>query len=146
MTKAERQSLLTVPLVALLGAGLAVAGSQGGEMVGGVGVYAVAVGVSFLIQWVVFLPSYLARTERFFDLTGSATYVLVTLGVLVLSGRWDARRVLLAVLVLVWAIRLGTFLFARVSHRRRNDDRFDEIKPSFCRFLVVWTIQGCGSA
>ena len=141
MTKAERQSLLTVPLVALLGAGLAVAGSQGGEMVGGVGVYAVAVGVSFLIQWVVFLPSYLARTERFFDLTGSATYLLVTLGVLVLSGRWDARRVLLAVLVLVWAVRLGTFLFARVS-RSGADDRFDEIKGSFPRFLVVWTIQG----
>lgn len=141
MTKAERQSLVAVPLVVLLGAGLAVAGSQGGATVGGVGVFAVAVAVAFVIQWVVFVPSFLARTERFFDLTGSATYILVTLGVLVLSGGRDARRVLLAALVLVWAVRLGTFLFGRVS-RAGADDRFDEIKGSFPRFLAVWTIQG----
>lgn len=141
MTEAERKSLLAVPLVVILGAGLAVAGSQGGATLGGVGVFAIAVAVAFLIQWVVFVPSYLARTERFFDLTGSATYILVTLGILVLSGGWDARRVLLAVLVLVWAVRLGTFLFGRVS-RAGADDRFDEIKGSFPRFLAVWTIQG----
>ncbi len=141
MTKAERQSLAAVPLVVLLAAALAAAGSQGGATVGGVPVFAVAVAVAFLIQWVVFVPSYLARTERFFDLTGSLTYITVTIGVLLLAGGWDARRVLLAVLVLVWAVRLGTFLFGRVS-RSGADDRFDEIKGSFPRFLAVWTIQG----
>ena len=141
MTKAERQSLAAVPLVVLLAAALAAAGSQGGATVGGVPVFAVAVAVAFLIQWLVFVPSYLARTERFFDLTGSLTYITVTIGVLLLAGGWDARRVLLAVLVLVWAVRLGTFLFGRVS-RSGADDRFDEIKGSFPRFLAVWTIQG----
>ena len=141
MTKAERQSLAAVPLVVLLAAGLAAAGSQGGATVGGVSVFAVAVAVAFVIQWLVLVPSYLARTERFFDLTGSVTYIAVTLGVLLLARGWDARRVLLAVLVLVWAVRLGTFLFGRVS-RSGADDRFDEIKGSFPRFLAVWTIQG----
>ncbi|MCC6497436.1 MAG: DUF1295 domain-containing protein [Propionibacteriaceae bacterium] len=141
MTKAERQSLAAVPLVVLLAAALAAAGSQGGATVGGVPVFAVAVAVAFIIQWLVFVPSYLARTERFFDLTGSITYIAVTLGVLLLAPGWDARRVLLAVLVLVWAVRLGTFLFGRVS-RSGADDRFDEIKGSFPRFLAVWTIQG----
>ena len=141
MTKAERQSLAAVPLVVLLAAGLAAAGSQGGATVGGVPVFAVAVAVAFVIQWLVLVPSYLARTERFFDLTGSVTYIAVTLGVLLLARGWDARRVLLAVLVLVWAVRLGTFLFGRVS-RSGADDRFDEIKGSFPRFLAVWTIQG----
>ncbi|MCB0913447.1 MAG: DUF1295 domain-containing protein [Propionibacteriaceae bacterium] len=141
MTKAERQSSVAVPLVVLLGAGLAMAGSQGGQEVGGVPVFAVAVAAAFVLQWLVFVPSYLARTERFFDLTGSLTYIVVTLGVLLLSGEWDARRVLLATLVLVWAVRLGSFLFQRVS-RSGKDDRFDEIKGSFPRFLGVWTIQG----
>ena len=141
MTKAERQSLAAVPLVVLLGAALAAAGSQGGASVGGVPVFGVAVAVAFVIQWLVLVPSYLARTERFFDLTGSVTYIAVTLGVLLLARGWDARRVLLAVLVLVWAVRLGTFLFGRVS-RSGADDRFDEIKGSFPRFLAVWTIQG----
>ena len=141
MTKAERQSLTAVPVVVLLAAALAAAGSQGGATVGGVSVFAVAVAVAFVIQWLVLVPSYLARTERFFDLTGSVTYIAVTLGVLLLARGWDARRVLLAVLVLVWAVRLGTFLFGRVS-RSGADDRFDEIKGSFPRFLAVWTIQG----
>lgn len=140
MTKAERNSLLAVPMVVLLGAGLAAAGSQGGATMAGLPVFAVAVVTAFVIQWVVFVPSYVARTERFFDLTGSVTYIAVTVGVL-LAGSWDARRVLLAVLVLVWAVRLGVFLFGRVS-RSGADDRFDEIKGSFPRFLAVWTIQG----
>ena len=143
MTKAERQSLAAVPLVVLLGAALAAAGSQGGASVGGVPVFGVAVAVAFVIQWLVLVPSYLARTERFFDLTGSVTYIAVTLGVLLLTRGWDARRVLLVVLVLVWAVRLGTFLFGRVS-RTGADDLFDEIKGSFPRFLAVWTIQGLG--
>ena len=141
MTKAERQSLVAVPLVVLLGAGLALAGGQGGQQVGGVPVFTVAVASAFVVQWLAFVPSYVARTERFFDLTGSLTYIVVTIGVLVLSGGWDARRVLLAALVLVWAARLGSFLFQRVS-RSGKDDRFDEIKSSFPRFLGVWTIQG----
>ena len=42
---------------------------------------------------------------------------------------------------MIWALRLGTFLFARIQ-KAGKDDRFDEIKPSFIRFLNFWTIQG----
>jgi steroid 5-alpha reductase family enzyme len=41
----------------------------------------------------------------------------------------------------IWATRLGTFLFRRIR-KAGKDDRFDDIKPSFIRFLNVWTIQG----
>jgi steroid 5-alpha reductase family enzyme len=44
-------------------------------------------------------------------------------------------------LVVVWAVRLGSFLSRRIQKAGR-DDRFDEIKPSFFRFLNAWTIQG----
>ncbi len=44
-------------------------------------------------------------------------------------------------MVVIWALRLGTFLVRRI-HKAGKDDRFDELKPSFLRFLNVWTIQG----
>jgi steroid 5-alpha reductase family enzyme len=44
-------------------------------------------------------------------------------------------------LVVIWASRLGLFLFRRIL-RAGKDARFDEIKPSFFRFLNFWTLQG----
>jgi steroid 5-alpha reductase family enzyme len=53
----------------------------------------------------------------------------------------DARSWLLVAFVSIWAIRLGTFLFRRVR-AAGEDRRFRDIKPSWSRFLVAWTIQG----
>lgn len=141
MTTAERNSLIAIPLVVLAGAGLALAGSQGGVTVAGIPVFALVVAAAFVVQWLVFIPSFLTGTERFFDLTASLTYTGLTLVTLLLVGSWDLRRLLLAAVVLIWALRLGTFLFARVN-RAGADDRFDEIKRSLPRFLAVWTVQG----
>jgi len=131
-------------LAALIGALVAWAGSQGGVTVGGVPAFAIAVAAAFLIQWLVFIPSYRFQTEKFFDLTGSLTYLTVV-GISLWASRQnaalDGRSLLLAALVAVWAIRLGSFLFRRI-HRAGKDDRFDDLKPSFVRFLNVWTMQG----
>lgn len=99
----------------------------------------------FGIQWVVFLPSFLAKTEHFYDLTGGLTYVSVIVFLLyqrhVLQIPLDLRSALLCVFVSLWAFRLSSFLFLRVQ-RAGKDGRFDEIKISFMRFLVAWTLQG----
>jgi len=137
----NRNSYILFPILIVIGALVALAGSQGGVTLGGVPVFAIAVGLAFLIQWLVFIPAYLFQTEKFFDLTGSITYILVTTIALVFSKSMDARSVLLWALVITWAIRLGAFLFRRIQ-KAGKDDRFDEIKPSFIRFLNVWTIQG----
>ena len=73
--------------------------------------FAIAVAAAFVIQWVVFIPSYAAQTERFFDLTGSLTYISITALVLALTPSLDARSLLLGAFVVVWAARLGSFLF-----------------------------------
>jgi steroid 5-alpha reductase family enzyme len=65
----------------------------------------------------------------------------LTIGVLLLAGSFDARSILLTVLVSIWALRLASFLFRRIR-RRGVDERFDAIKPSFTRFLMAWTLQG----
>ena len=139
----NRSSFIIFPILILIGYLVALAGSQGGATLGGVPIFALAVGLIFLIQWLAFIPAYWMQTEKFYDLTGSLTYITVT-GVAVCYSRYsvdlDARSILLAALVIIWALRLGTFLFSRIQ-KAGKDDRFDEIKPSFIRFLNAWTIQ-----
>ncbi len=141
MKTTDRNALIAFPVLILIGFLFALAGSQGGTSVFGVPLFALLVGLAYLIQWLVFIPSYLLQTEKFFDLTGSITYISVITIALFFSIGADGRSILLWALVVIWAIRLGTFLFRRIK-KAGKDDRFDEIKPSFILFLNVWTIQG----
>jgi steroid 5-alpha reductase family enzyme len=141
MSTSDRIALGAMPLIILVGAGLAAAGSHGGVRAFGIPLFALAVGLAFLVQWIAFVPAYLRQTEQYFDITGSCTYVAVTAIVLALNPTIDGRSILLATLVIAWAVRLGTYLFGRVRKSGR-DARFDEIKPSFPRFLMTWTLQG----
>ena len=120
MKKEDRSALITVFIAVLLGAGLAWAGSQGSVRFAGVPLFALCVALAFLIQWLVFIPAYLKQTEKFFDITGSLTYIVLVLLAGLLSGLADARSYLVMLLVLVWAGRLGSFLFMRV-HRAGKD-------------------------
>lgn len=95
--------------------------------------------VAMLIQWVAFVPAYAAQTERFYDLTGTLTYL--TLVGMALSQGTHPRALILAALVSVWALRLGSFLVRRI-HDAGGDGRFDAIKPSRGRFLMAWSLQG----
>ena len=88
----------------------------------------------------VFAPAYWRQTEKFFDLTGSLTDITISTLALAFSPKVDARAILLWIMVVVWALRLGSFLFRRI-HKTGKDDRFDEIKSSWIRFLNTWTIQ-----
>ena len=99
-----------------------------------------SVALIFLVQWVVFIPSFINQTEKFYDLTGSLTYISITILAGIFSPRLDVRSVVLMLLVLIWAARLGTFLFHRI-HKSGKDDRFDNIKTSFWSFLNAWTLQ-----
>lgn len=134
-------------LVIALGALLALAGSQHGWTLAasgdapGLPGFALAVLIAFVVQWLAYVPAAIAKTDRFFDLTGSLTYISVTIALVVLSPSLDARDMILAAVVVVWAARLGSFLFVR-NIRSGGDDRFDEIMQSKLRFFMVWTLQG----
>ena len=140
MTRADRNSLFAFPILILLALLFAWAGSQGGYSLFGIPLFALSVGLAFLIQWLAFVPAYFLQTEKFYDLTGSITYLAVISLALYFSAGADARSILLWVLVVLWAIRLGTFLFRRIQKAGR-DDRFDEAKTSFVQFLIWWTVQ-----
>ena len=141
MKTTDPNALIVFPILILIGLLVAAAGSQGGSRVAGIPVFALLVGLAFLIQWLVFIPAYWRQTEKYFDLTGSLTYIIISTLALFLSAGVDGRAILMWALVVIWAVRLGTFLFRRIQ-KAGKDDRFDEFKPSFIRFLNVWTIQG----
>jgi steroid 5-alpha reductase family enzyme len=141
MKTTDRNELIVFPALILIGLLAALAGSQGSSRVAGIPVFALIVGLAFLIQWLAFIPAYVRQTEKFFDLTGSFTYITLSTLALLLSANGDGRAILVWALVVIWAARLGAFLFGRIK-KAGKDDRFDELKPSFIRFLNVWTIQG----
>lgn len=132
--------LITIAVAAVI----ALAGSQGGalyQLAGiSVPVLVLCAAVSFAMNWLIFLPSWLAQTEHYFDLTGSLCFITLALLALNLSPDQDLRAILLTLLVCIWAARLGSFLFTRVR-QDGSDGRFDTIKPGFIRFLMTWSIQ-----
>ncbi|PIQ27854.1 hypothetical protein COW36_08550 [bacterium (Candidatus Blackallbacteria) CG17_big_fil_post_rev_8_21_14_2_50_48_46] len=141
MNKDELIAWIALPFIVLLGFLLAWAGSDGGKAYASLPVFFWCAIVSFGIQWLAFIPAFFKQTEKFYDLTGSLTY-LTSLGLaLYLSGDFDFSSLLLSLLITLWAVRLGSFLFLRIQ-AVGEDSRFREIKKSFPRFLVAWSLQG----
>lgn len=141
MNADERQAVVGSLVAVVIAALIAWAGSQGSVEVAGLPLFALCAALAFTVQWIAFVPSWFAHTEHYFDLTGSLTYLTLVIATVVLAGADDPRGLLLAGLVSIWALRLGSFLFLRVKQDGR-DNRFDEIKRSFPRFLMAWTLQG----
>lgn len=143
MSPSDRTALLALPAALVAAAALAWAGSQEGATLDGAGVplFAALVGVAIAVQWAAFVPAYRLGTEAFYDLVGSVTYLALVALAVGGGPALDGRSLLLAGMVTVWAARLGLFLFRRVI-RAGGDRRFDDIKRSFPRFLMAWTVQG----
>ena len=107
----------------------------------------------FAIQWLAFVPAFFFKTEKFYDLTGSLTYISIFICSLIVTDSFQDFKIgnlIIATAVLLWAVRLGSFLFLRIISAGK-DNRFDSIKVSFSQFLMTWTLQGmwvfiCSSA
>ena len=96
------------------------------------------------IQWVAWIPASIGKTERFYDLTGGLTYITIVGFSLWAGSRSEpisSRELIVSLLVIIWSLRLSSFLYLRI-HRTGKDGRFDKLKTSSIRFLVPWTIQG----
>ena len=139
--RSNAQITIAVAIAIGLGALISGAGSDGGDRVGTIPVFALCGVLAFAVNWLAFIPSALAQTERYYDLVGGITYITVTVVAVLLSSQLDVRAMLVAAMVLIWSLRLATFLFRRIS-RDGKDSRFDTIKNRPLRFFMAWTIQG----
>ena len=96
------------------------------------------------MQWLAWIPASMAKTERFYDITGGLTFLAVVGFSLWAGAQSEApslRELIVSLLVVIWSLRLSSFLYFRI-HRTGKDGRFDRLKTSPIRFLVPWTIQG----
>ena len=137
----DARSLVATVIAVLLGVAMSWAGSDDGDYFNAMPVFALCGAIAFGINWLAFIPSSLARTERYYDLVGGISYVTVIAVAVLLSGELDLRATLVAAMVMIWSLRLATFLFLRVL-AAGSDSRFDEIKTRPLRFLMAWTLQG----
>ena len=99
--------------------------------------------LSFIFHWLLFIPAFIFKTEKFYDLTGSLSYITIILYVLISSnnGINNFGNVILSSLIIIWTLRLGSFLFFRIK-KAGEDKRFREIKKSFSWFFMAFTFSG----
>jgi len=99
---------------------------------------------AFIIQWTLFIPAFLFKTEKFYDISGSFTYISIVSYVCyqsyLLKG-FNLANLILVFFIGFWAVRLGSFLFLRI-HKAGEDRRFRLIKRSPTQFFMTWTLQG----
>ena len=103
-----------------------------------------AVLLAYLIHWIAYIPAYVFQTEKFYDLTGSVTYLSVVWFVFLSTYKsisLNFGNLILVLLISIWTIRLGLFLFMRI-HKAGEDKRFRTIKTSASQFFMTFTISG----
>ena len=94
-------------------------------------------GLSVVIQILFFIPSFLFKTEKLYDLIGSSTYLIVISYAYFSIDDKTFTDTLLFIFVTTWAVRLGTYLFTRIN-RDKEDVRFEKAKRNFFWFLQYW--------
>ncbi len=103
-----------------------------------------AVLLAYVIHWIAYIPAYVFQTEKFYDLTGSVTYLSVVWFVFLSTYQsisLNFGNLILVLLISIWTIRLGLFLFIRI-HKAGEDKRFRTIKTSASQFFMTFTISG----
>ena len=103
-----------------------------------------AVLLAYVIHWIAYIPAYVLQTEKFYDLTGSVTYLSVVWFVFLSTYQsisLNFGNLILVLLISIWTIRLGLFLFMRI-HKAGEDKRFRTIKTSASQFFMTFTISG----
>ncbi|KAL3899081.1 MAG: hypothetical protein SGCHY_002302 [Lobulomycetales sp.] len=102
--------------------------------------------IDFSIQFVFYVGSSIAKSELLYDASGALTYIACTLAALLWRqdgaslSELSPRQILVAMLLLIWTIRLGTVLFMRIL-RTGEDKRFEKLKTSPILFAVPWFLQ-----
>ena len=102
---------------------------------------------SYVVHWIFFIHAYIFQTEHYFDATGSFTYISLSI-ILILNSIFSSSfeglnpyTYLIGIMVILWSLRLGMFLFKRVKDVGQ-DIRFVEMKKDFFWFFMTWTLSG----
>ncbi|MBU2101311.1 DUF1295 domain-containing protein [Patescibacteria group bacterium] len=92
------------------------------------------------INLAMFVPAFLFKTDKLTDISYAITFVVVS-GYAFIKGGASTASIILGSMILLWAIRIGSYLFIRIR-KIGKDKRFDERRNSFWGFLGFWLLQG----
>jgi steroid 5-alpha reductase family enzyme len=134
-------SIIGIAVSLCIAALILLAGSQGSTAIHGMPLFLLCGAIGFVLHWIVFLPSYAFQTEHYFDLTGSISYISTVVAAAWLNPDLDLRDLIIGAMILIWALRLGSFLFWRIK-KDGQDKRFIVMKTKFVWFLMTWTLGG----
>ena len=98
-----------------------------------------SLGIALAVNGVFFAVAAARRTDVVTDLSYSLTFALLAV-VLLFTGAAEPIQLVASLLVVVWAVRLGTYLFRRIM-RMKVDHRFDGMRDDPLRFARFWLLQ-----
>jgi steroid 5-alpha reductase family enzyme/tryptophan-rich sensory protein len=93
--------------------------------------------IAMAIQFVMFIPAYFFQTDKLTDLSYGITFIILTL----LFMQYSMPKLILAGMIILWAVRLIAYLFTRIHHMKK-DARFDEMRQHLWQFMKFWILQG----
>ena len=146
INKNSNRDFITVIITVTISSIIAIFSSINTLVYGGIPILLIFVLISFFIHWIIFIPSYIYRTEKYFDITGTFAYLVIFGVTYLLTSNFfqesvHFRSLITLIFITLWAIRLGIFLLIRVF-RVGEDIRFRDAKQSFSKFLVWFTTSG----
>lgn len=96
---------------------------------------------SLSINMFFFIFAALFKTDKVTDFTYSLSFFLLAPILLFSSGRpFSLDQVLITAAIMIWALRLGSYLFYRIL-KIGKDDRFDDKRANPLEFLKFWILQ-----
>lgn len=96
--------------------------------------------LSMGINTLFFLIAYYKQTDKLTDITYALTFMLLAV-IAFTSNEVVFEKIIALLMVLMWAVRLGGFLFIRINTMQK-DVRFDEMRSNFWSFSKFWMLQG----
>jgi len=95
--------------------------------------------VALAVNGAFFAVAAVRRTDTVTDLSYSLTFALLAV-VLLFTGARQPVQLVASLLVVIWAVRLGAYLFRRIL-RMKVDHRFDGMREQPLRFARFWLLQ-----
>lgn len=139
------KSLLVVAVVTVIALTFAGFASANSVQVGSLPALYLCAWIALAVNWLAFVPAAAAQSDKYYDTIGAITYLTVTATACYAAyaalGSLDMRALVVAAMVAIWCIRLGSFLYRRIHAAGGTDSRFEKIKVNPARFLVAWTLQ-----
>lgn len=93
------------------------------------------------INVALFVIAYCLRSDKLTDFAYALSFIAVAASTFIFNDEHSTLLRLLITLVVIWALRLGTFLVIRIR-KAGKDTRFDGIREDFLKFLKFWVGQG----